>query len=71
MDGGWSDFGPWMCLYCHSTINCVITRRRYCNNPEPQNGGKYCNGRGVEFKDVIVESHNCYHYVHILADAVD
>uniref|UniRef100_A0A7M5US14 Hemicentin-1 n=1 Tax=Clytia hemisphaerica TaxID=252671 RepID=A0A7M5US14_9CNID len=44
--GEWSEYGP-------CSKNCkggYQTRHRYCNNPKPKNGGKYCVGDGYESK---------------------
>lgn len=41
-DGGWSDWGAWTCsVSCNGGIG---TRRRYCNNPEPNVKGEPCLG---------------------------
>ena len=45
VDGGWSDWSPWSCK-CNSS--CIVMRERWCNNPDPQNGGKDCTGYAVE-----------------------
>ncbi|XP_060563197.1 SCO-spondin-like [Ruditapes philippinarum] len=42
VDGGWSDFVNISC-----SVTCgrgQLVSLRYCNNPSPQNGGKYCDG---------------------------
>lgn len=42
LDGGWSEWGPWMCsASCNGGIG---TRRRYCNSPEPNVRGEPCIG---------------------------
>ncbi|XP_018359123.1 PREDICTED: uncharacterized protein LOC108758601 isoform X6 [Trachymyrmex cornetzi] len=42
LDGGWSEWGPWMCsASCNGGIG---TRRRYCNSPEPNVRGEPCTG---------------------------
>jgi hypothetical protein len=43
INGGWSDFGDWD--ECSAPCgNGVVTAIRLCNNPAPQNGGRYCVG---------------------------
>ena len=59
MDGGWSAFGPWVCSCYTSSRFCNILRRRYCRNPVPQNGGKYCQGSSYEKKEEKVEKEQC------------
>ncbi|XP_011865894.1 PREDICTED: uncharacterized protein LOC105560957 isoform X2 [Vollenhovia emeryi] len=42
LDGGWSEWGPWVCsASCNGGIG---TRRRYCNSPEPNVRGEPCIG---------------------------
>lgn len=44
IDGGWSPWGNW--TSCSVTCgNGTQTRTRNCNNPEPQFGGKDCQGK--------------------------
>ena len=66
VDGGWSDFGPWMCSCYTSSRFCVVIRRRYCVNPVPQNGGNYCKGKSSETKEKKVEKDKCKSYRSIL-----
>eukprot|EP00058_Branchiostoma_floridae_P021139 XP_002606629.1 hypothetical protein BRAFLDRAFT_209557 [Branchiostoma floridae] len=49
IDGGW---GPWS-KYGACSRTCgggVKYARRQCNNPSPQNGGKFCLGRRMKFR---------------------
>ncbi|XP_029663491.1 uncharacterized protein LOC115235691 [Formica exsecta] len=42
LDGGWSEWGPWVCsASCNGGIG---TRKRYCNSPEPNVRGEPCIG---------------------------
>ncbi|XP_071829579.1 A disintegrin and metalloproteinase with thrombospondin motifs 3-like isoform X3 [Apostichopus japonicus] len=48
-DGGWSDWEGWSsCTYSCGTG--VQTRIRKCDNPRPVNGGRYCEGDGLQYK---------------------
>lgn len=54
VDGGFSNWGPW--VKCKSNIgeNCKC-RMRLCNNPEPRNGGKNCDeNESIEILDCEV-----------------
>lgn len=44
-DGGWSSWER----YC---VDHLIVRRRKCNQPIPQNGGKQCEGEDFELHPV-------------------
>ncbi|XP_062609191.1 uncharacterized protein LOC134270936 isoform X2 [Saccostrea cucullata] len=49
VDGGWSSWSNASC-----SVTCgrgSIIRLRSCTNPEPQNGGKYCDGVPFERKE--------------------
>ncbi|XP_072039232.1 LOW QUALITY PROTEIN: netrin receptor UNC5C-like [Amphiura filiformis] len=48
LHGGWSDWNEWSAC---SQQNCLQLRHRYCNKPQPKNGGDL---HGIEH-----ESHNC------------
>ncbi|KAK6639908.1 hypothetical protein RUM43_008184 [Polyplax serrata] len=49
VDGGW---GPWQGYgECSRTCGGGVKKSyRDCDNPRPQNGGKYCTGRRVRYK---------------------
>jgi len=49
IDGNWCTWGDWN--DCNK--DCEHQRRRVCNNPAPRNGGKLCDGDGLETKDCI------------------
>ncbi|XP_022799542.1 SCO-spondin-like [Stylophora pistillata] len=52
--GGWSNWSNWT----ECNVSCgsgVVTRDRYCNNPEPAVGGKHCNGTNKESKSCRAE----------------
>ncbi|XP_071816221.1 A disintegrin and metalloproteinase with thrombospondin motifs 9-like isoform X2 [Apostichopus japonicus] len=52
--GGW---GPWL-SYGSCSRTCgggVQQSKRECNNPEPENGGKYCIGDRVRFRSCAFE----------------
>ncbi|WAR06501.1 LOW QUALITY PROTEIN: SRPX2-like protein, partial [Mya arenaria] len=48
--GKWSTWGNWS----ECTRTCgdgIVTRKRLCNNPTPDNGGKTCVGEDIDAKD--------------------
>ena len=48
--GNWSDWSSWP--NCNKPCNNgTKTRKRLCNNPEPANGGKDCEGPATESED--------------------
>ena len=50
VDGGWSDYSRWSS--CSAKCGAgKMSRKRYCNNPVPFNGGKSCDGNDEETKD--------------------
>ncbi|XP_020379997.2 A disintegrin and metalloproteinase with thrombospondin motifs 1 [Rhincodon typus] len=47
--GSWGSWGPWG--ECSRTCGGGVQYSfRHCNNPVPQNGGKYCEGKRVQYK---------------------
>ena len=57
VDGQW---GEWQDM-THCSVGCgggEKLRERFCNNPEPSNGGRPCSG--ARQKKVSCNSHSCY-----------
>ncbi|XP_053308582.1 A disintegrin and metalloproteinase with thrombospondin motifs 8 [Spea bombifrons] len=49
VDGNWGSWGPWG--ECSRTCGGGVRfSYRECNSPEPQNGGRYCNGQRVLYE---------------------
>ncbi|CAG9766768.1 unnamed protein product [Ceutorhynchus assimilis] len=49
IDGGWGDWGDWE--KCSKSCGRGIrSRERLCDNPKPENHGKYCTGLAKEYK---------------------
>ncbi|KAJ8266253.1 hypothetical protein GJAV_G00128300, partial [Gymnothorax javanicus] len=49
VDGGWGPWGPWG--ECSRTCGGGVEfSHRQCNRPEPQNGGRYCEGQRVKYQ---------------------
>ena len=54
-DGGWSE---WVSSECSAQCgNGIQIRKRFCNNPVPQNGGSNCEGDETTTRTCKVE--NC------------
>ena len=43
VDGKWSSWSSWSSC----SPDCQQFRRRDCNNPKPDNGGRYCQGKDI------------------------
>ncbi|XP_033127296.1 properdin-like [Anneissia japonica] len=53
VDGSWNTWSAWS--ECSVTCeNGVVIRTRQCNDPSPQNGGKYCVGEERQTKECIM-----------------
>ncbi|KAG8577664.1 hypothetical protein GDO81_010252, partial [Engystomops pustulosus] len=55
VDGEWGTWEP----YSSCSRSCgggIKTSTRYCNQPEPKNGGKYCVGRRMKFRSCNTDS---------------
>ncbi|XP_023817474.1 A disintegrin and metalloproteinase with thrombospondin motifs 8 [Oryzias latipes] len=49
VDGSWGAWGPWQ--QCSRTCGGGVEfSHRECTDPEPQNGGKYCEGQRVRYQ---------------------
>ncbi|KAK3099747.1 hypothetical protein FSP39_009050 [Pinctada imbricata] len=49
IDGGWSNWSKWG----RCSVTCGTgkqSRFRYCNNPHPEHGGRFCEGNPVEWR---------------------
>lgn len=54
VNGNWGKWDEWSS--CSETCgNGTKTRKRYCNNPAPYNGGHICSGNDTEITDCFVE----------------
>ncbi|XP_030435455.1 A disintegrin and metalloproteinase with thrombospondin motifs 1 [Gopherus evgoodei] len=54
--GGWGSWGPWG--DCSRTCGGGVQYSfRECDNPIPKNGGKYCEGKRVQYRSCNIE--NC------------
>lgn len=63
VDGGWSEFGPWS-KFSECARTCrggAKTRYRYreCNNPKPQNGGRFCSGESIHSETAPCNTNSC------------
>ncbi|KAM5151902.1 semaphorin-5B [Mantella aurantiaca] len=50
ISGGWSPWGAWSICSRECELG-FRSRKRFCNNPEPRNGGLPCSGSATEFQD--------------------
>ncbi|XP_034308311.2 semaphorin-5A [Magallana gigas] len=66
VDGGWSEFGSWSKFsQCAKTCGWgAKTRYRYreCNNPKPQNGGRFCPGDSIHSETAPCNTNSCEDY---------
>jgi len=49
LDGGWSEWSQW----ASCSVTCGTgkeSRFRYCNNPTPTDGGRFCDGAPIEWQ---------------------
>uniref|UniRef100_A0A7M4DZI5 ADAM metallopeptidase with thrombospondin type 1 motif 8 n=1 Tax=Crocodylus porosus TaxID=8502 RepID=A0A7M4DZI5_CROPO len=54
VDGDWGPWSPWGT--CSRTCGGGVQfSHRNCNNPEPQNGGKYCEGQRAKYQSCHTE----------------
>ncbi|XP_033127393.1 A disintegrin and metalloproteinase with thrombospondin motifs 3-like [Anneissia japonica] len=54
VDGGWTDWSK----LTECSVSCgvgISSRSRKCTNPEPKNGGKYCEGDNIEYTTCNVQ----------------
>ena len=55
VDGRWSEWSITNCTKSCGTGEQL--RQRYCNNPEPDNGGTTCQGKS--FQSTLCNTHDC------------
>ncbi|KAL4636310.1 A disintegrin and metalloproteinase with thrombospondin motifs 1-like [Arapaima gigas] len=54
VNGDWGEWGPWG--DCSRTCGGGVQYSfRDCSNPEPQNGGKYCEGKRIQYRSCNTE----------------
>ncbi|KAL3852082.1 hypothetical protein ACJMK2_015769 [Sinanodonta woodiana] len=55
VNGGWGSWTDWTsdcgCNVTCSTDTQIKSRKRLCNNPEPDYGGTYCSGSSTEYQN--------------------
>ncbi|XP_030372393.1 semaphorin-5A [Scaptodrosophila lebanonensis] len=55
IDGGWSSWSEWsVCQQAGSEDTNCLCRRRSCNNPQPQRGGRNCEGISMQVSNCTV-----------------
>ncbi|CAC5365516.1 PTPRM [Mytilus coruscus] len=55
VNGGWSSWESWVA--CNVTCGTgKQSRRRYCNNPKPENSGSYCQGEDYDYKSCTLSA---------------
>ena len=62
VDGLWTPWGTWIPGDCSVTCGggrVQRTRVRYCNNPPPRNGGRYCVGSNVTSDTQVCANFAC------------
>ncbi|XP_071104591.1 SCO-spondin-like isoform X6 [Haliotis cracherodii] len=63
VDGGWDTWTTWHIVSCSATCGAnvvgVSRRVRYCDNPNPANGGKNCEGERIERNSTTCDLPEC------------
>lgn len=55
VNGGWGVWGPWG--DCSRTCGGGVQYSfRSCDNPLPKNGGKYCEGKRIQYRSCNTET---------------
>ncbi|KAJ3591066.1 hypothetical protein NHX12_009013 [Muraenolepis orangiensis] len=55
VDGGWASWGPWQ--QCSRTCGGGVEfSHRECQDPVPQNGGRYCEGQRVQYRSCNIHA---------------
>lgn len=50
VDGGWSEWREFSQCSASNCGNGTRMWKRYCNNPDPKNGGQFCSGLDLKFE---------------------
>lgn len=50
VDGGWSEWMEFQPCTATKCGNGTKMLKRFCSNPEPENGGQFCTGRNVRIE---------------------
>nr|XP_005999977.1 PREDICTED: A disintegrin and metalloproteinase with thrombospondin motifs 8 isoform X2 [Latimeria chalumnae] len=86
IDGNWGVWGPWG--ECSRTCGGGVQfSYRECNDPEPENGGKYCEGQrakyqscnthdcpknnGKSFREEQCEKYNSYNFIDMSGNVIE
>ncbi|EDV28329.1 uncharacterized protein TRIADDRAFT_53875 [Trichoplax adhaerens] len=57
IDGAWSEWSSWASCNKKCDNDMVTTRKRECNNPTPQYGGRDCSGDYLEQKSCLASQY--------------